>query len=574
MPVLTGIDILGIQSYVFASNRLRDVLAASYMAERVTSAQQLARWGRNVEHVLLAAGGNAIVEFDTLTDAQQWTARYTRWVQDTAPGLETAIVHREYQNGHLAWALKALAVDLARTKVQRCPSAPQLGLSVTASCAITGVPATEIDQEGTLVSPRVQRLRGQLDAARERWVKYLPPAVMHAPSWMAEFPLELDLMGRTAGETSLIGIVHVDGNGVGEAIKEWLQNCIDEELGDDKVRAQYHEWSEDLNTLGETVLRTVVARVADCIVEEIDGGHKKSDRHCVLRGTPHDLGFRLHDWRNDTLRRTEKQTVFLPVRPLVLGGDDLTFVCDGRIALDLAVAALQEFEAGSIRHLGEDGVSRTITACAGVALVRAHAPFYRSYELAEDLCQTAKRARRAANTKTNAETGSWLDWHVGTVRPGESVEEVRERQYQAGTRTLTMRPYPLAQVQESKRTWQWLDENLLGPAPGGGSDDATFRAAGPNAWSGSRGRVKLLGSLVASGGAEIKRQIDAWTALGSQVQLPGGLDTSGYVDSATPLRDAIELLDLHIRLEPDRGMAGGATATAASATASREEGAS
>lgn len=33
MAVVTGIDVLGIQRYVFASNRLRDVLAASWMVD-------------------------------------------------------------------------------------------------------------------------------------------------------------------------------------------------------------------------------------------------------------------------------------------------------------------------------------------------------------------------------------------------------------------------------------------------------------------------------------------------------------------------------------------------------------
>ncbi len=47
MPVVTGIDVLGIQRYVFASNRLRDVLAASWMVDHVVKRadDSLLQWG-------------------------------------------------------------------------------------------------------------------------------------------------------------------------------------------------------------------------------------------------------------------------------------------------------------------------------------------------------------------------------------------------------------------------------------------------------------------------------------------------------------------------------------------------
>lgn len=586
MPILTGIDLLGIQQYVYSSNRLRDILAASWLADHVTSRSSIARWGRAKDDVLLAAGGNAIVEFEALAEARRWTAWYTRWVQDTAPGLEAAVAHREYDNGRLAWALKALAVDLARAKSARRPSVPQLGLSVAATCSITGLPATAHDQVdgGSLLSPAVQELRAHVRDAREQWRNYVPAALAQARGWKAEFPLDLDLMGRTSGDTSLIGIVHVDGNGVGQAITKWLDRCLSEELGDKEVRRQYRDWSGDLDSLGEAIMHAVVKRTADCIVEESSAGHGRGASHCALRGTPHDLGFRLHEGSDDGMRATvqHNQTVFLPLRPVVLGGDDLTFVCDGRIALDLAATAVKQFGDGTIRHLGTDGRERRITACAGVALVRARMPFYRGYQLADDLCQAAKRARREAmNKKNDVETGGWLEWHVGAVRPGETVEEVRRRQYRAGTRVLTMRPYPLAELDDRKQSWRWLDENLLGPTTTNDAD-GTFRGSRrerdvggqsvfvPNVWSGSRRRVNLLGTLLASGPEEVARQLTAWNALGEPISLPGALPKRGFVGRSTPLRDAVELLDLHIRLERDPRATDGAAASHHPVTAPKD----
>lgn len=528
MPVLTGVDILGIQSYVFSSNRLRDVLAASWMVEHVTSPNMLTQWGIPDDSVLLSAGGNAILEFATPDDAFAWTARYTRWLHDTAPGLELVVAHREYTARSLAWALKALQIDLARSKMVRLPSAPQLGLGVTASCSVTGMPATDVDR-GELISLRIKALRDNREVARSRWDAFVPALRVDS----ANFANELDQMGRTPGDTSTLGVVHVDGNSVGVAITSWLDRCVQNDIDNHQVRTEYRAWSKALCCLGEQVLRAVIQRVG----ARVD----QSGSRPVLRGTPADLSFAL---------RGDDENVLLPLHPILLGGDDLTFVCDGRIALDLAAAALEEFSKHPIPHLGEDGTATILSACSGVALVKPHAPFHRSYELAEALCASAKSRRRTTNDQVGVDTGSWLDWHVGTPRPGETVESIRLRQYQRGDSMLTLRPYPLEDI-GGRQGWRWLDRDVLGPdthaehALRGFVDGG---AAKPNEWSGSRNRVKLLDQLIVEGRDAVKRQLEAWRTIECGIQLPGGLHDTGFVGSETPLLDAIELLDIHLQL--------------------------
>ena len=560
MPVITGIDVLGIQRYVFASNRLRDVLAASWMVDHVMrrEADSLLQWGMTDDRVLLAAGGNAIVEFANLEDARSWTGRYTRWMQDEAPGLQVVVAHRPYADRSLAWGLKALAVDLARAKLERRPSVPQLGLSVTASCSVTGLPATSLDRHDHVpISRQTETLREDdvQRRAKDRWDRYLPERLDQPSGWRIEFPLELDLMGRTHGETSLLGVVHVDGNGIGAAIKGWLDRCLGQDVEDDRVRAEYREWSRRIDEVGESVLRAIVKRVTSCMFEE---ENEKGEKRCVVRGTPHALGFTLRDWRDDRTRKAATNTVFLPLRPFLLGGDDLTFVCDGRIALDLAVVALREFAEHPIAHLGEEGGESTLTACAGAVLVKAHAPFHRSYDLAEGLCSSAKRMRHDVNQQGQGDSGSWLDWHVGSTRPAETVEDVRRREYREGN--LTMRPFPLAPFDGREQSWGWLDTEVLGP--GSTSETAEQGLRGAACWAGSRSRVKRLGSLVPAGGDGIRRQVEAWNAIEDGVQLPARLPAEGFIGQRTPLLDAIELLDLHVRLEPDPTAAGLAVSAA------------
>jgi hypothetical protein len=52
---------------------------------------------------------------------------------------------------------------------------PQLGLSVTATCAVTGLPATSLDQyDKNPIARHIEMLRGQSvrECAKERWNKY------------------------------------------------------------------------------------------------------------------------------------------------------------------------------------------------------------------------------------------------------------------------------------------------------------------------------------------------------------------------------------------------------------------
>ncbi|MDW8131688.1 MAG: hypothetical protein RMI94_14145 [Bryobacterales bacterium] len=525
MPVLTGVDLLRIQEYVFGSNRLRDVAAASLAVERATDPQAGLRLP--YEKIILAAGGNALLVFENIEEARRWTADFTRRLEDElAPELEAAIVHREFQPGGLALAWLELQKDLARQKLARKPSAPQLGLSVTASCGLTGRPAVDVDEDGTPVGRRVAALRKYRSLLTNRWKPFLPAELHGAPQWQAEFPLELDELGRSRGETSLIGVVHVDGNGVGPHIQRWLERSG--EAPDDEVMRQAREWSEDLRRLGETVFRSLIERVAACVIPDRHG------KSAELLGVPEELKFEL---------ATESSKVYLPLRPIVLGGDDLTLVCDGRIALDLAATAVRTFEQQRVRHLGERGGDTNITACAGVAIVRSHAPFFRAYEAAKMLCASAKKARREATADPEAAKAGWMDWTIGTTRPLASLEDVRAA-YRAGKYLLTMRPYAVTDVSR-RQNWTWLDLEVLGPGTQGNATG--FR--GDPAWAQSRNRVKQLESLVRSGPDAVKRQLAIWRATSHGLQLPRSLDDGGFVGTATPIVDALELMDLHLRLE-------------------------
>jgi hypothetical protein len=151
------------------------------------------------------------------------------------------------------------------------------------------------------------------------------------------------------------------------------------------------------------------------------------------------------------------------------------------------------------------------------------------YELAASLCASAKEHMRERQ-----EDASALDWHIGLTSPHSTLEQIRQRQYQASGHRLTCRPYRLGTVQEPG-TWQWLSGVVL-------SDTTGFH--GPW-WSERRSRVRELAELARDGPEAVQRAVDAWAVTSPGLRLPPGLPATGYLESGTPLLDAGELLDIH-----------------------------
>jgi hypothetical protein len=93
----------------------------------------------------------------------------------------------------------------------------------------------------------------------------------------------------------------------------------------------------------------------------------------------------------------EMNTSHLPLQVVVCGGDDLTFIAKANLGLPLARAWLKHFEALTAALPGGSaapGEFNGLRAGAGIAYASARHPFYKSYELAEDLAKLAKNAAK------------------------------------------------------------------------------------------------------------------------------------------------------------------------------------
>lgn len=143
--------------------------------------------------------------------------------------------------------------------------------------------------------------------------------------------------GRMNQDNDWIAVIHADGNGLGQVVQKVGQN-----------RKAFLNFSQQLDLDTKTAAQKAFRRIQeDCSTEK---------------------------WKR------------VPIRPIVLGGDDFSVICRADIAIPYITYFIEEFEKAS-----KGNVKGGLTACAGIAFVKSSFPFYYAYELAESLCKEAKK---------------------------------------------------------------------------------------------------------------------------------------------------------------------------------------
>lgn len=551
------VDTSGIQSYVFGTNRLRDNIGASFLVAQATEDAALARVptpnnvragtgelddARRIEdaatpdrpalamEVLYSGGGNLVALFRRAEDAAAFARTLSVWALTAAPGLQLVVAGVPFVwEDSMADGIDRLIAALAREKSSRPASSPLLGLAVTEECASTGLPAVGMAPPigDDLAYPASAETLAKLAAAR-RETRPSPAderldRSAHPPEGY-EYPADFDELGGTLDEHSYVAVVHADGDGVGQRIaaigaahREPAQNRA-------YVKA-LRNFSRALRAAASAALQGTLASIGE--PGEVIVHERLPNVAVHLR----------------TNRRTGRR--FLPFRPLVFGGDDLTFVCDGRLGLALAVDYLERFGAEtSVRDACVDPASgRALSACAGVAIVKTHYPFARAYELADELCRSAKRYRRSTG-----QVGSFLDWHVAQSGLAGTIDDIRRRELAVhgyGPDALTTRPVAVG-------------ENAVDPRHAWPVVASGIEAFQDEKWTGRRNKMKSLRDALRGGPGRVEQfltdfRLPALPALPIPTAIYGDYNRRGWAGDRCVYFDALELADWYLPI----GRAGG-----------------
>ena len=187
----------------------------------------------------------------------------------------------------------------------------------------------------------------------------------------------LDQFEKIAGKDSFIAVVHIDGNAMGKRV----MNLYQDNQGDwDLCRQSLQKFSESIQKDFEQSMT--------------------------------DTAYALTAARPDGLEAPE-----LPLRPVILAGDDVCFVCRGSWGLECARLFLEHL---TDKTNAQDG--KTYAACAGVALVHTKYPFHAAYDLAEQLCSSAKKFGASMDAQGRV---SAMDWHIEYGQLKDTLGEIR-----------------------------------------------------------------------------------------------------------------------------------------------------
>jgi len=503
------IDTTGIQEYVFGSNKVAENLGASYNVKNLYECEEegllrevshklfsnrveLEKWKTEPDNILIKSGkldmevgyiggGNALLLFKDKDCVRRFIEEWTKTLLIETPGLNTAVATQE--NVELDnISMSDLFKDLSKNKFTFHPIVTLPRHGITAECTKTGL-STEFyqpDKDGKeqyISSVAHSKLENESKAHTmfskefggvlekrdgDKVIKY-------------RFPKKLEDLGQDEGKNH-IAVVHIDGNDIGELFSE----C--------KTIEALRELSDSL----KEAVKESAKKLVTSIVENYEDYYEK--------------GFRLKD-------KT------LPIRPIILGGDDITFACEGRLGVHFAETFIKAFT--SVKLPGD----KTLSACGGIAITKTKYPFYRGYKLAEELCHSAKIKAK----DKGEENSSWLDFHIAYGGLSGNLSSIRERNYITSEGTLYFRPYRLHGRKSDEYNFIECGKAIKKLSEWPNNKLAEFREAL------TRGETATKKFIIEMGYR--KRELG-----GSYCDY----NKSGWKDSKTPYFDVIELMDFYL----------------------------
>jgi hypothetical protein len=543
------VELGGIQDFIFSSNNLQVNIGASALVRAITDQwifDLLSEKNINVHiepgsvrltfsdetieqddldaEIVYIGGGNALILFKDEELIHQFDKKLSQRILVEAQGISliSHSIEVDLNADNLKEKNAELHEKLGIKKTSLATQSSLAGLGVSARCVFSADPAGGIwkdpGKNAIRVSDRViAKLRYRKLA--ETYLAEITEALVGFSDLNYGFISNFDDFGEK-GVSSYIAIVHLDGNRIGKRIEN-LGEGFNFPAENRKYLKLLSAFSESCKSAAKNALVTTLEKLLMSLEKEegIDFIQQKYDL----------AGERLQHSERRLLSRVNVDVNKLPFRPLVFGGDDVTFICDGRLGLALAKEYLVNYGAQVLEEGKEQ--KKAPVGRAGIAIIPNHFPFSQGYEMAEALSGYAKKAG-------NNGTEPSLDWHIGKngiVRP---LGETRNVQYPVAYGNLLSRPVKLSAASDYDfSTFEYIVK--------------TFQSA--NDWNERRNKVKALYALMREGGEKVASFLTNGNLpplpTDSKIQNLGNLSKEGWYSRQCYYFDALEALDFYIPLE-------------------------
>lgn len=374
---LYGAAVQGIQNFIFQTNKLREIVGASELVENICTTVFKDLVDNYTEYnndfgCILHAAGNIKYLFSDENECKRIVRIFPKEISQYAPGITVsqAVVKMVGEFSDFDKAVNELEKKL-RAQRNKPIRSLTTGLMAIERSRQTGLPVVFIKEENRFGS------KTELHAdAGTRSKLYEDPSGKRILTTrrLCEKAFGNNFNDKqiaynieeVTGKNDWVAVIHADGNGLGQIVQK---------VGRDPNK--FREFSENLDKATVEAANTAYKELVD----------------------------------NNSIVLNEESVI--PIRPIVLGGDDLTVICRADIAVDYVTRFIKNFEEKTKQYLSniittnkvfeEGDIRDRLTACAGIAYIKSSYPFYYGYNLAESLCSLAKK-----DAKTNIEQGKEL----------------------------------------------------------------------------------------------------------------------------------------------------------------------
>ncbi len=363
MPYLYGFNINSIQSYIFQTGKLKEIIGASELVDYICKDGFIEQLGSyyKPEKLVQSAAGRVRYIFDDERSLQDFVLNLAIEINKKLPGVSfsQAAVKLKGDMTLQNWNELEKRLEIQKN-IPITPHNP--GLMIADRSVRTG-------------GPLYKKISGEeVDESQ-----YAKIAASHSDSLLFEKFIENTSSLRNAfskdfedllppgNDSGWLAVIHADGNGLGKLIQELLKTLSDSHPKD------LIPFLRDFSTILEEATSTAVKIAFETVakpVYEID--------------------------------KTNTQACYIPLRPIILGGDDLSLIIRGNLALEFTAIFLKSFEEQTkllfsplAQKFNLSQLNQGMNACAGISYIKHHYPFHYATNLSNSLCDYAKNTARS-----------------------------------------------------------------------------------------------------------------------------------------------------------------------------------
>lgn len=366
MKYLYGATVQGIQNFVLESNKLREITGGSEFIEQIctTKFEKILGKGENWKDGLIQ-GAAGIIRYlfskEEKAICETVVRNFPFEIQKEAPGITISQavikIEEELTAAHISKLIRAL--DTQRNN----PKLSFLAAPMIAERSRSNGQAAVVKGKDNFFS-RQQKIKQDLTKESGRLADKIGLVKESLPTGDLD-----EISGKGDDKDKWLAVIHSDGNSLGQLIIK-ANTILDKCSGN--VKRFYSSFSDALNNATVSAAKEATRQV---FVTEIQNWNNEVD------------------WK-------------IPIRPVLLGGDDLTIIIKAKYALNFSKIFMEKFEEYTKKMIYDEVLKKYgdfndfqngLTTCTGIAYIKPNYPFHYAENLAQQLCKAAKKKSKNIN---------------------------------------------------------------------------------------------------------------------------------------------------------------------------------